>query len=357
MEPLFDLTLHIGSGKTGTTSIQGFLAENREELIHHGWLYPRLRGAARHTHFGMLMMPDDELVAYRAWKRSGETDPARFRRRIRRRLFTEIADAGVDRVLISDEGLFPASAARIERVGAFTDRHARSLRVVAYLRRQDDHLVSRYQQVVKMGGALRLTEWYDAHGERMYDYYKRLSRWRNGTRADALVVRPFERAHFVDGSLYRDFFDAAGMEVNPDDLPSPVTRNESLSAEAVEVLRLINLYRIEEQGRERWQITNAPLVQTLALEDGPTLSLPEAELTRFMGRWEDSNRRVAEEFLPDERGPLFRAPRKEGRTDLQRLDPARLDHYLPLLELPERDWAGIRRIAEREASSGSAHHE
>ncbi|WP_141012872.1 hypothetical protein [Nocardioides sambongensis] len=347
----FDLTVHIGSGKTGTTSLQAFLADNREELVRRGWLYPRTPGPARHVQFGMLMMPDNELTQYRAWKRSGETDPEAFRRRVRRRLLSEIGEAAVDNVLISDEGMFSSSPRRIAQVRRFADNRARSLRLVAYVRRQEDHLLSRYQQVVKMGNTARLTEWYAANGGRMYDYHAVLRRWRDGARADALVVRPFERAKFHQGSLYQDFVDAAGMGIRADQLVAPSDRNESLCAEAVELLRLINLFRIEEQGAEPWQITNAPLVRTLAMESGPTLSLPRSDLDAFMARWEEPNRRVAEEFLEEEDRPLFSSPSRKERVDVQRLDPARLDYYLPLLGLPEAEWAGIRRVAEREAAA------
>ena len=38
------LTLHIGTGKTGTTSLQSFLRQNRPRLADAGWLYPRSPG-------------------------------------------------------------------------------------------------------------------------------------------------------------------------------------------------------------------------------------------------------------------------------------------------------------------------
>ena len=36
------LYLHIGTSKTGTTSIQQFLCHNRSALLHQGYLYPGL---------------------------------------------------------------------------------------------------------------------------------------------------------------------------------------------------------------------------------------------------------------------------------------------------------------------------
>jgi hypothetical protein len=72
-----------------------------------------------------------------------------------------------------------------------------------------------------------------------------------------------------------------------------------------------------------------------------------------MEQWEASNRAVAREFLGDETGQLFRAPRKTRNTTTeQRLDPARLDHFITLLELPERMHSPLRRLVEREAKGG-----
>jgi hypothetical protein len=73
-------------------------------------------------------------------------------------------------------------------------------------------------------------------------------------------------------------------------------------------------------------------------------------LDAFMEQWEAPNRAVAREFLGDETGQLFQAPRKTRNTTTeQRLDPARLDHYLGLLDVPEQLHEPLRRLAEREA--------
>jgi hypothetical protein len=74
-------------------------------------------------------------------------------------------------------------------------------------------------------------------------------------------------------------------------------------------------------------------------------------LDRFMNRWRDANVEVAREFLGDSSGELFRAPRKlQDSTTEQRLDPARVDHYFELLELPERLHAPLSATAKREAA-------
>ena len=121
----------------------------------------------------------------------------------------------------------------------------------------------------------------------------------------------------------------------------------------MEFLRILNLYRVEHHAAVPRLIDNRGLVRRLAkASTGPTLTLPERQLDEFMARWEDSNRVVAREFLGDETGRLFRAPRKiRNTTTEQYLDPARLDHFLTLLEVPEAMHVPLRRLVEREATA------
>lgn len=348
------LTLHIGTGKTGTSSLQAFSDRNRSRLADAGWLYPRSLGRRRHASFGVWTRPDEELELAIRERRPGThafDDAAQMRREVPRRLLDEIEEVGLQRVLISDEGLYGAPEASLERLRRFTDVHASEVRLVCYLRRQDDLLVSHYQQVVKVRAtrtlAARVAE---RDLSATYDYYSRLRTWLRVVQPDRLIVRRFDRDRFRNGSLYDDFVDAAGLGIPADDVP-PRDRNRSLDAESVEFLRLLNLYREEhdESGADLPQ--NRALVPVLAkLGTGPTLTLPDVELDRFMARWEHSNQRVARELLGEASGELFGPrPAVTHTTSEQRLDPARLDHFLELAGIPELAHDRLRRIARREA--------
>jgi len=349
-----DLVLHIGSGKTGTTSVQALLHRNRETLVARGVLFPATLGRPRHELFGLAMKPDAELVETAPYRSQDPESPQAFRRRVRRRLFHEIEVASPERVLISDEALYGSHAASLERLRRFTDRHARRLRLVCYLRRQDDHLVSRYQQVVKVGEVRRLVDRFaQIDHTHTYDYAARLDLWSRLVDPDSFVVRRFERSAFAGGSLYPDFLDAVGLAIDVGELDAVPRQNDSLDAESVEFLRLLNCHRVATEGAQVGQINNRRLVVRLAEHSaGPTLTLPERELDAFMARWEDSNREVARRYLDDESGKLFREPRKADRTTTtQRLDPDRLDHLLAVTELPGELHAPLRRLVEREAST------
>ena len=347
-----DVVLHLGMGKTGTSSIQFFLRDHRETLASRGLLYPETPGRGRHHKLGLSVKSVEELESSPEWRRLGQPDPARFRRRFRRGLLTEIEDSGLSRVLFSDEVLFGGSRPTLRRLARFTEDIARTRRLVVYLRRQDDHMVSRYQEGVKIGWVVGLEEWAREDMSDLYDYRARLGRQRRLFAPVTLVVRRFERPSFVDGSLVQDFQHAVGIEAPLPDPPPGAERNRSLDAESVEFLRVLNLYRVEHEGAVAGRIDNRDLVRRLSdTAIGPTLTMPEPFLDSFMTRWERSNRAVARDFLDDSTGELFRLPRNRANvTTEQLLDPARLDRYLELLALPERLHRPLRAIAEREAS-------
>jgi hypothetical protein len=348
--PPVDVILHIGSGKTGTSTIQRVLRRNPEALRAAGFLYPRTPGKLRHTALGLFVRPDDELVTHADWLTGGYDDPEGFRRNFRRRLDREVARSGARGVVLSDEGLFSAGDRTIGRMRRFTRRLGGRVRLVVYLRRQDDHLISRYQQVVKMGEIAPLTTWMQQDWIGTYDYHLRLASWQ-AVEPDAFVVRRFERDRMVSGSLVSDFLDAAGISLDEADLTHTEPRNESLGAEAIEMLRILNIHRVKHEGERPGLFgSHHHVVRLREVDTGPVLTLPGPQLDRFMATWSDSNRRVAQEFLDEGAGDLFSADRKTaGTTTEQRLDPDRLDHYFELLEIPEVQHDAIRRIAKKEA--------
>jgi hypothetical protein len=339
-----DVILHIGTGKTGTTTIQHLMRLSRPALADVGVLYPMTPGPVRHTKFGLSFRTDDDLATMPAWKRMRAQDPERFRRRVQRKLRKEIAEADLPRVLFSDEALYGFRGDLLARLRAFTDELGGQVRIVVYLRRQDDHLISYYQQQVKVGETQRLVDWARTDRSSTYDYAQRLAEWRQGMEHAELVVRRFERSAFRDGSLEADFLEAADIKGVP---AIPVERkNESMSAEATEFFRLYNLCVSEhgDYGVNRIQLVN----RLVERSTGPALTLPADALDAFLGQWEDVNDEVARDYFGDDR--LFHDARKSSElTDEQRLDPGRVDHYLELAELPDTMRDDLHRMAVLEA--------
>src|SRR5688500_3020841 len=101
-----DVVLHIGTGKTGTTTIQGVLGRSRAALAAGGPLYPRVSGRRRLLGFASLVQPVAQVWRSPEWLRTGnaDLDPEQYRRKPRRQLRREITP-DVRRVLLSEESL------------------------------------------------------------------------------------------------------------------------------------------------------------------------------------------------------------------------------------------------------------
>lgn len=346
--PECDAILHLGTGKTGTTSIQHFMRSNRPKLLERGVLYPRSPGGGRHTKFGLSFRSVEEFELMPAWHQMRAQSPERFRRRFHRRLAEEIRDARPERVLFSDEALYGLPDEALARLREFTDSLGGQLRLIVYLRRQDDHLISFYQQQVKVGETRRLVGWLRGGLDFTYDYGRRLETLERALEPASFVVRRFERGGFRHGGLEADFLDAA--DIDGDGFDTVDSKNETMDAATVEFLRLYNLHMVEDEGAKVGVMDHRALVRRLAQRrSGPALTLPEEALDRFMGKWEDSNRAVAAKYLGEPE--LFRAPRRrEHVTDRQVLEPADVEDFLEIAELPEDARERVRRIAEREAA-------
>lgn len=353
--PLREAVVHIGLGKTGTTSVQTFLSRNRERLARLDLLVPVSAGRGRHTALGSFVRTREELERSIEWQRLGVESLRDWRRDFRRRLRREIVNSGSSRALFTDEDLFSSSERAIERMRGLMSHLADDVRIVVYLRRQDDHLISRYQQTVKIGEVVRLDEYAARSWAWKYDYAHQLDRWQAVLDPARMVVRRYEPGRFLQGSLHQDFLDAIGIDACASDFEQVEDQNAALGVEAAEFMRLMNIYRVEHEGATPYLIDNRRLGRRLRdlAPDGPTLTLPEPALDRFMEHWAASNHRVARTYFDED--DLFRDPRKtRNTTSIQRFDPDRLDVYFEGLEIPAAQRDAIRGIAEREAARGEA---
>jgi hypothetical protein len=130
--------LHAGQPKTGSSSLQNYLAANDEALRAHGILYPRTDRANGVTQHGALM----RALAGRSRLRASEHLPEL--------LSQELVATPHDVLLISAEYLStPLYFQQEPAVWRFFRKRGYRIEVLTYLRDQPDFLNSAYVQIVK----------------------------------------------------------------------------------------------------------------------------------------------------------------------------------------------------------------
>ena len=120
------------------------------------------------------------------------------------------------------------------------------VKIIYYVRRQDEQLESRYNQRCKMQ-QLRLEKTFDdffrdgSFPINELDYYSLLLPWKETFGKDNIIVRVYEKEQLPNG-IFHDFLNAVGLELDERyELPKTMV-NPSLNWDLVEIIRLCNIH-------------------------------------------------------------------------------------------------------------------
>jgi hypothetical protein len=298
--------LHIGTEKTGSTSIQTFLAQNRAALLSRGWLYAKSAGARTHYSLVAFSLDDERHDATRSVLRIADRIGLdQFRLKLIDALAREIAASGAATLLLSNELLSARLRNRgeVARLKTLCDSLASKTKVIVYLRNQADFLVSRYTNVIWEGG----TGDFHFNGRAtIADYALLLDRWSEVFGKENIVIRRFEPSDFPDGDLLRDFADSVGLDIA--DLERPVPSNPSLDMESLIFLRAMNR-RLPSWLSARLHPWRGALVRVLQRRrGGRRFVIPRTLAQRIEQAYADSNSRVSEVYFGARYCPLFSPP-------------------------------------------------
>lgn len=335
------LTLHIGMGKTGTTALQHFFAQNRDALLGKGVDYPDYNCIEGAHH---RLSPHIPPFLAHHWK------------------FLDVAEWGPDlsaretgSLLLSSELI---SSARPPVVADFARRVREmfDVRIVIYFRRQDNLITSAYNQQIKAG---TLTAPFAEMLERQFpnfDFMKKLEPWEKGFGKENIVVVPYERRQFHEGDIRKDFLhrifgitDFTGLVFEETE------RNPGLAFSAAEFKRLVNaVFRHPDRANFFNDVLQDYSVSPLGAGGRPAISpAPPALHLQLLRRCEEINSTIAREYLGREDGRLFYEdePVAGPRTDPPELTTDELVRIIRFVrehqpELIEMLQAGIDEAAE-----------
>ncbi len=240
--------LHIGSPKTGTTTLQAFLNNNRNLLLEDGVFYPTSTGAT--NDFSLV------VSAYDRFRNDGlshflnvhcDEDLFLLREKITSNLRGELETLDTKKVksiVFSSEyfHLNLTSQEEVQRVKEIL--HSAGLHdiyVVVYLRKQVDLASSFYSTSVKAGEIASSPQrpMIDGRYSHLCNHLKTLSRYSSVFGKSKIIPRIFERGEIVNDSIVDDFLHTIGC-VPRREFAIPKNKNESLSNDGIDVLCYLN---------------------------------------------------------------------------------------------------------------------
>lgn len=300
--------LHIGTEKTGSTSIQHALAHGGQALAESAVLYPRHWGRISHHRLVLLALDPEREETRREMLRIGGTK-GRERERLlfekhERELQGFHRDHPAGTVVYSSEHLQSRlhASEELERVRALLAPHHESIRVVVYLRRQDRLALSAYSSRLRNGhdSAFRFPP--GADKPRYFDFLRLVELWSEVFGGENVTVRVFERERLHGGDVVSDFLELIG--VDPEAL-GPAARatqeNERLDAEAQALLLGFNrgFGRVAASETTRHAALRRAFLRWLAEADTDSAPYrpPRREAEAFYERFRDDNRVLADRWL------------------------------------------------------------
>jgi len=273
------LTLHIGHHKTGTSSIQQVLFDNKEALAADGISYFCQRPNGK-------SFPRAKGWLYRNRKSK------QFEFKINPTFAKELGKLNGD-VLVSTESFSNIyEEAKLLKFKKSLDSYFGEYEVICYIRRQDLHAISHHQQGSKKLGSPathiyasrpRALPQYNDSLQNYLDYNKKLSAWANVFGQDAISIRIFDKTTLINGDVVTDFLSCINNKLNFDTLQ----KNISNSFVETKLGHMLNDKKIK-----------LPKVrQILKANDTSGKMMPSRkEAIEFYSHFKESNKKLNERF-------------------------------------------------------------
>lgn len=236
------LYLHIGFHKTGSTSIQEFLASNKEMLKDLGYFCPTGHMAPG-AHYGIpaiLAETKESKIHATACKKDKEV------------VWEQILSTKHPKIILSSETFCRCDPNKVKQLFA-----KYNVKIIAYIRNFPDFVLSMYNQTIRRqlcDYTDSLQTFIDNEKEDLLSRYQALFDWSNVFGEENVSIVPFEKQQLTKNNVISDFLEKINIDSNIFSSYTPPHVNKSTSNESLYLIRAINL----DQGinhQERLKLT------------------------------------------------------------------------------------------------------
>jgi hypothetical protein len=234
--------IHIGTFKTGTTSIQRFLKDNRELLETRGLYIPSTQLLAHHP------LPLSLIKKYSRW-RGGWRDFQGGPDEIWSRMLDEISQTDCQKVLISSESFCDLVNENCRQSSDIFGKYLKSklepydVKIICYLRGIEPYLKSIYQESIKITSrTISMSQEVEGLFQResihlkpsiYLDFFSRLFG------QDSIIVREYSKGKLAGGDSVKDILGIFGCADLYDE-DTAIRSNPSLTAREIKIKRALN---------------------------------------------------------------------------------------------------------------------
>lgn len=187
------IIIHIGTEKTGTTSIQKCLSENRQVLLEHNIVYPHI-GKRGDAHFDLVnaIHPLDNNGRHMEFLPPVTHEANFFWDKL-----AEVIEKNKGKTIVLSAEHF-SSRLRHKGLGfmkAFFEKIKIQPEILVYLRPQDEYIESSYSTQIKSGDSKEFKVIFSSYRQQpfRYDYMKLLDLWSEYFGKKSIKVIPYQK--------------------------------------------------------------------------------------------------------------------------------------------------------------------
>ncbi|MFG5129973.1 hypothetical protein [Campylobacter lari] len=287
--------LHIGTPKTGTTSIQEFLEINRIKLLQQKIYYPSFFSNKESWKFPKVCKIENTNSYYAANVSKNIDEHAEILNLFRQEISKNNCCSNI---LLSSECFYEFLKntqdlrflkQTLMQVG-FTDFY-----IILYIREPIDLLISFYNTELLLNRRDRC-ELFENHntfvyyGKHIANYKKNINNWMQIFGREKLIVRLFNKDEFYQGDLLKDFIHSIGLDWD-NTFVMPKQLNKTINLLGIELTKCLNL-KLGNVLRDKIQ-------QHFSFKDAMLNFQPPKEIIQsYIDYFEESNEWVRKEFFP-----------------------------------------------------------
>lgn len=297
------LLFHIGSGKTGTSSIQETMKRNKDILLEQGILYPLLGHFRCHNVLSLSFQTSTIPREFKSRHNVSRENVDEFAKRFYDEFTQSLQSFDGHTVILSGEYFFRQMEPELqEKFTALLTPYFSEIQVLAYIRPPGDLFLSKLQQRLK--GSWKIGSITPFQYCEILDFYRALY---------PVKVVKFDRSSLKGGNVIVDFLSHVG-NINVNDLTLHET-NTSVSAEGMQFLKEYREMFFYEQNNKLTR-ASSNMVKTLQRIEAEkklnlTKSLLYPEVRAFLHKSSPDLERLYENyginFIEDDVKPLTKS--------------------------------------------------
>lgn len=304
--PMKTAYIHIGTEKTGSTSIQQLLGSNREKLNELGYHVPNIQHTENHLDFVAYCIdrfPNDQQRALLSLLNIEDPIQHLHRKEIfKSKAAKQLVQARQTKnVIITSEHFHSRikSAKEVAQLRELLGPYYQRFKVVVYLRRQDQLALSLFNEAIKYGGTCK-NPLLASHPPQSpyFDYLNLVEMWAHVFGKENISIKIFETEKLHEQSLIKDFLKEIDIS-EATNIAEPPKANSALTGYQQHLLLFFNEI-VKKYGptRQPYKELREKIIKTNGQDYmAAKFHISNAESQQFLSHFTEMNRILSENWL------------------------------------------------------------